>query len=32
MPIVTVVVLPLVGLGLSFIWPAIGHGIAWWGT
>ncbi|CAJ0991778.1 PTS system glucose-specific EIICBA component [Sodalis praecaptivus] len=31
-PIVTVVVLPLVGLGLSFIWPAIGHGIAWWGT
>ncbi|OIV47528.1 PTS maltose transporter subunit IICB [Sodalis sp. TME1] len=30
-PIVTVVVLPLVGLGLSFIWPAIGHGIAWVG-
>lgn len=30
-PIVTVVVLPLVGLGLSLIWPAIGHGIAWVG-
>ncbi|WP_413738799.1 PTS transporter subunit EIIC [Sodalis sp. RH21] len=30
-PIVTVVVLPLVGLGLSFVWPTIGAGIAWVG-
>jgi len=30
-PIVTVVVLPLVGIGLAFIWPPIGAAIAWVG-
>ncbi|MEC5320561.1 PTS transporter subunit EIIC [Brenneria populi subsp. brevivirga] len=30
-PIVTVVCLPLVGIGLALIWPTIGSGIAWVG-
>lgn len=30
-PIITVVVLPLVGVALSMVWPAIGAGIAWVG-
>ncbi|PWC12877.1 PTS maltose transporter subunit IICB [Brenneria roseae subsp. americana] len=30
-PIITVVCLPLVGLGLALIWPTIGRGIAWIG-
>ncbi len=29
-PIVTVVVLPLVGVLLALIWPTLGEGIAWW--
>ncbi|PWC16362.1 PTS transporter subunit EIIC [Brenneria corticis] len=30
-PIITVVCLPLVGVGLALIWPTIGQGIAWVG-
>ncbi|MBS0880913.1 PTS transporter subunit EIIC [Pantoea sp. JGM49] len=30
-PIVTVIVLPLIGVLLAFIWPTIGEGIAWVG-
>lgn len=31
-PIITVVCLPLVGVGLALIWPTIGTGIAWVGA
>ncbi|WP_017346241.1 PTS transporter subunit EIIC [Pantoea sp. A4] len=31
-PIVTVVILPLIGVLLALIWPTLGEGIAWLGT